>query len=101
MPRDDTDSSFMNTEAMGGILLMAAAALALVFANTHASGAYFAALKTSIGPLTIQHWINDALMAAFFLLLGLEVKREFTVGELATWPRQRLPIIAATAGMLI
>lgn len=80
---------------------MAAAALAIVAANTDASEAYFRALDTNLGPLSMQHWVNDALMAGFFLLLGLEVKREFTVGRLATWPERRLPIIAAAAGMLV
>src|SRR4029077_1511313 len=64
------------------------------------SGAYFSALKAYIGPLSVLHWINDALMAVFFLLVGLEAKREFTEGQLSTWAERRLPIIAATAGMI-
>ena len=80
---------------------MVAAAAALVIANTGASTTYFAVLDAYIGPLSILHWVNDALMALFFLLVGLEVKREFTEGQLATWAERRLPIIAATAGMIV
>jgi len=93
--------SLIKSETAGGLLLMAAAALALIIANTGLSGAYFSALKAYIGPLSVLHWINDALMAVFFLLVGLEVKREFTEGQLSTWAERRLPIIAATAGMIV
>jgi NhaA family Na+:H+ antiporter len=91
---------FLGSEASGGILLMAAAALALAVANSAAADAYFATLHTYVGPLSIAHWINDALMAVFFLLVGLEIKREFVDGHLATWADRRLPIIAAAAGMI-
>jgi Na+:H+ antiporter, NhaA family len=93
--------SFMKADAAGGFLLMAAAALALAIANSGVSDAYFRALHSYLGPLSVLHWINDALMAVFFMLLGSEVKREFTEGRLATWPERRLPIIAATAGMIV
>jgi NhaA family Na+:H+ antiporter len=66
---------FLDSEAAGGIVLMAAAALALIIANSPLAPAYFGALKTYVGPLNIAHWINDALMAVFFLLVGLEIKR--------------------------
>ena len=58
--------SFIDSEASGGIVLMAAAALALVVANSPLAGTYFTILKTYIGPLNLAHWINDALMAVFF-----------------------------------
>ena len=91
---------FLNSEASGGILLMAVAALAMALANSPAGPAYFHALHVKLGPLSLLHWINDALMAVFFLLVGLEIKRELLDGNLSTWADRRLPMIAATAGML-
>ena len=80
---------------------MAAAALALIIANSPLAGSYEEALHARLGPLTLEHWINDALMAAFFLLVGLEIKREMIDGQLATWSRRLLPGIAAAGGMLV
>ncbi len=68
--------------------LMGAALLALIVANSPLSGAYFSALKAYVGPLNVEHWINDGLMAVFFLLVGLEIKREVLDGQLSTWPRR-------------
>jgi len=93
--------SFLASEAAGGILLIAAAALAMALANSAAAPIYFAALKTYLGPLSVLHWVNDALMAVFFFLVGLEVKRELVDGNLSTWRDRRLPIIAAAAGMVV
>lgn len=90
---------FMAGEAAGGIVLMAAAAAALIVANSPAAPWYFGALKSYVGPLSLSHWINDALMAIFFLLVGLEIKREFVDGQLSTWPRRILPGVAALGGM--
>lgn len=92
---------FLGGEASGGIVLMAAAALALIVANSPLLGAYEGALHAKLGPLSLEHWINDALMALFFLLVGLEIKREMIDGQLATWPRRVLPGIAAAGGMLV
>ena len=92
---------FLDSEAAGGLLLIAAAALALIAANSGLAGPYHALLGTPAGPLTIRLWINDALMAVFFLLVGLELKREFLDGSLATWERRRLPLIAAASGMAV
>ena len=93
--------SLIRTEAFGGLLLIVAAAVALITANSGASTAYFAVLDSYLGPLSVLHWVNDVFMALFFLLVGMEVKREFTEGQLATWTERRLPIIAATAGMIV
>ncbi|HEX8555488.1 MAG TPA: Na+/H+ antiporter NhaA [Sphingomonas sp.] len=93
--------SFLGSEASGGILLIAAAALAMAVANSPAADAYFGVLHAYVGPLSVTHWINDALMAIFFLLVGLEIKREFVDGHLSTWADRRLPIIAAAAGMVV
>jgi len=93
--------AFLNNEASGGLVLMGAAALALVVANSPASGSYFAALHSHVLGLSVLHWINDALMAVFFLLVGLEIKREMLDGRLSTWPRRALPGIAALGGMIV
>lgn len=86
---------------------MAAAALALVIANSPLSHASFKALQLTtrpvltpkLGPMTVHLWINDGLMAVFFLLVGLETKREFIDGQLSSRVDRRLSFIAAAAGM--
>ncbi|GLS28518.1 Na+:H+ antiporter, NhaA family [Mesorhizobium albiziae] len=90
---------FITSESAGGIVLMVAATLALVVANSPLAPSYFSALSAYLGPLNVAHWINDGLMAVFFLLVGLEIKREFLDGQLSTWPRRILPGIAAAGGM--
>ncbi len=80
---------------------MGAALLALVVANSSLAPTYFSALKTYIGPLSLLHWINDALMAVFFLLVGLEIKREVLDGQLSTWSRRTLPGVSALGGMIV
>ncbi len=92
---------FLASESAGGIVLMIAAALALIIANSPLAPSYFSALSAYLGPLNIGHWINDGLMAVFFLLVGLEIKREFLDGQLSTWPRRILPGIAAAGGMAV
>ncbi|MDP5280467.1 Na+/H+ antiporter NhaA [Sphingomonas sp. DG1-23] len=101
---------FLHGEAAGGIVLMAAAACAMLVANLPGwSDAYFHALhfetgpviSPKYGPMTVHLWINDAVMAVFFLLVGLEIKREFVAGRLASWQRRRLPVAAAAAGMAV
>src|SRR3954447_17407768 len=90
--------SLLQGEAAGGLVLMAAAA-ALAMANSPFAPAYFGVLNTKAGGLSLLHWINDALMALFFLLVGLEIKREWLEGQLSTWPRRVLPGLAAAGGM--
>ncbi|MES2095259.1 MAG: Na+/H+ antiporter NhaA [Pseudomonadota bacterium] len=100
---------FLSDEAAGGIVLMAAAALAMIAANSPLADAYFHLLHAEtgpilapkLGPMTVHLWINDALMAVFFLLVGLEIKRELVGGELASAQKRRLPVIAAVAGMAV
>ncbi|MGE3866872.1 MAG: Na+/H+ antiporter NhaA [Hyphomonadaceae bacterium] len=92
---------FLESEAAGGLLLMGAAALALVVANSPAAPIYFEALHAKFAGLNIAHWVNDALMALFFLLVGLEIKRELGEGELRTWGQRALPGFAAAGGMAV
>lgn len=92
---------FLDAEASGGIVLMAVATLAIVTANSALADDYFHVLHVYIGPLSLQHWINDALMAVFFLLVGLEIKREMLDGQLSSWSRRILPGAAAAGGMAV
>lgn len=93
--------AFLDSTASGGLILMAAAALALLVANSPLASTYFAVLASYVGPLSVSHWINDALMALFFLLVGLEIKREMLDGQLSTWSRRLLPGMAAVGGMAV
>ena len=100
---------FLRLEAAGGYVLMVAAALALLVANSPWADAYNAILHIEIGGtlagLTLReslgHWINDGLMAVFFLLVGLEIKREVLDGQLSTPSRLILPGIAALGGVIV
>ena len=91
---------FIESEASGGLVLMAAAAIGMAVANSALAGTYTALLHTKVAGLDVLDWINDALMTLFFLLVGLEIKREILVGELDSWPRRALPFIAALGGMI-
>ncbi|THK35365.1 Na+/H+ antiporter NhaA [Ensifer sp. MPMI2T] len=103
LPRriESTLRQFLNSEASGGLMLMAVAVAAILTANSPAAEDYFHLLHVYIGPLTLQHWINDVLMATFFLLVGLEIKREMLDGQLSSWSRRLLPGVAAAGGMLV
>lgn len=96
-----TIREFLDSEAVGGIVLVVAAALALFVANSPLAKTYFDLLETYLGPLSLLHWINDGLMAIFFLMVGLEIKREMLDGHLSSWPRRVLPGVAAMAGMAV
>jgi NhaA family Na+:H+ antiporter len=93
--------AFLRSEASGGIILMLSAVLAMAIANSALAEDYFHAQHVKLGPLSLLHWINDGLMALFFLLVGLEIKREFVDGHLATWSDRSLPMIAAAGGMAV
>jgi len=96
-------------EASGGILLIGCTVAALVWANSPWAGSYFHLWHTDLtfgfaGKLLsepLHFWINDGLMALFFLLVGLEIKREILVGELASFQKAALPIAAALGGMIV
>ena len=95
-----TFQRFAESEAWGGLVLMASAAVGMAVANSVLAGDYAELLHTKVAGLDVLHWINDGLMALFFLLVGLEIKREILVGELDSWPRRTLPFIAALGGMI-
>lgn len=94
-------TAFLNSEAAGGLVLMAAAAVAMIIANSPWADAYFHTLHIYVGGLSVLHWINDALMAVFFLMVGLEIKREMLTGQLSDWSRRALPGIAAAGGVIV
>jgi NhaA family Na+:H+ antiporter len=96
-----TFQRFVESEAAGGLVLIASAALGLVVANSGLAGTYTDLLHIKLAGLSVLHWVNDGLMALFFLLVGLEIKREILVGELDSWPRRALPLIAAAGGMIV
>jgi len=93
--------AFIASEAAGGVVLMAASALALIVANSPLAGGYAALLHVELGPLSLHGWVNDALMAVFFLLVGLEIKAEVVEGQLSSWSQRTLPVIAAASGMAV
>ena len=100
--------SFLEKEASGGILLLIFTVLALLWANSPFADSYFhlwhTKLSISVSDLnlnySLHHWINDGLMAIFFFVVGLEIKRELLVGELSSFKKASLPIMAALGGMI-
>ncbi|MDZ7764787.1 MAG: Na+/H+ antiporter NhaA [Melioribacteraceae bacterium] len=100
---------FLHAETSGGVLLIIATIIALIFANSALSEFYYGLWHTEISigigeyALTydLHHWINDGLMAIFFFVVGLEIKRELLAGELSTGKKASLPIAAAVGGMLV
>lgn len=92
---------FLRQESAAGLILMAVAAAGLVVANSPLASHYFEVQQVSIAWLTVRYWINDGLMAAFFLLIGLEIKREMLEGQLARWKDRAMPAAAALGGMIM
>lgn len=92
---------FFRSEPAAGIVLMLAAVLGLIAANSPLSAAYFGILDSYIAGLSVLHWINDGLMAVFFLFVGLEVKRELLEGELDSNSKRFLPAAAAFGGLAL
>ena len=93
-------AAFIKGETTAGLLLMAAAVLALAVANSPLAPLYDTALAFPLASHSLLHWINDGLMAMFFLLVGLEIKREVIGGELSTRAKAALPLLAAAGGMV-
>jgi NhaA family Na+:H+ antiporter len=92
--------NLLTHEASGGLILMASAALAMLAANSPASSLYDAALHRYVLGMSVLHWINDGLMALFFVMVGLEMKREMLDGHLSLWAHRVLPGIGALGGMI-
>jgi NhaA family Na+:H+ antiporter len=100
---------FLANQAASGIVLIAAALVAFAWANSPWADAYARLQHVEAGirvggmafELSLAHWVNDALMAVFFFVVGLEIKRELLVGELAGWERASLPVFGALGGMVV
>ena len=95
----ETFKRFFESEKTSGLILIACTALSLALANSTLGPTWLAIWNTDIGSLSLSHWINDGLMAIFFLLIGLELERELYVGELSSFRNALLPVIAAFGGM--
>ena len=106
-PETSRIADVLRRESVGGTLLVAAAVVALVWANSPLSDSYAAVRDTAIGPaglhlnLTVGQWAADGLLAVFFFVAGLELKREFVAGDLRDPRHAALPIAAAVAGMIV
>jgi NhaA family Na+:H+ antiporter len=96
----ETFKRFLNSEQIGGTVLIASTLIALSLANSPLGEQFAGIWKHRIGTLTLAQWINDGLMAIFFLLIGLELERELYVGELSRIEDALFPIIAALGGMI-
>jgi len=96
----DTFNRFVKSEQSGGIVLVVATAVALAFTNSALGSGYLAFWQSNLGGLTLLHWVNDGLMAVFFLFIGLELERELYVGELSEPRKALLPAVAAIGGMV-
>ena len=100
---------FLHTEASGGIILLVFTIIALIWANSKLSESYFKLWKHYVSldfgiiqlKYSLSHWINDGLMVLFFLVVGLEIKRELIAGELSSLKKATLPIAGAIGGMLL
>jgi NhaA family Na+:H+ antiporter len=106
---DSIFQRFLHWEAAGSIVLLACAILALVWANSPWSEVYEEITHTYLGvslgehsfKLSLKHWVNDLLMVVFFFVVGLEIKRELVLGQLSSFSKAILPVMAAVGGMLI
>ena len=96
----NTFNKFFDSEKSSGILLITCTAISLLITNSSIGADYLGFWQRHIGSLSLEHWINDALMAIFFLLIGLELERELYIGELSNFKNALLPIFAAIGGMV-
>ena len=96
-----TFQAFFASERSSGILLIICTVISLFITNSSSGADYLSLWQTSVGGLSLEHWINDALMAIFFLLIGLELERELYNGELSNSQNALFPIVAAGGGMIV
>lgn len=107
VPERERVAALLRTETVGGVLLVAAAAVALVLANSGAGDVYAGVRDFRIGPsalhlhLSVQQWTADGLLAIFFFLAGLELKRELLTGQLRQFRQAAIPVAAAVGGMAV
>lgn len=94
-------NDFLESKKSGGIILILCTIISLLLANSALSESYLHIWHLRIGGLSVEHWINDALMAIFFLLIGLELERELYNGELSNFKNALLPIVAAVGGIAV
>lgn len=93
--------NFFESEKSSGMILILFTLLSLIITNSSLKESYLHFWHVEVGGLKLEHWINDGLMAIFFLLIGLELKRELTVGELSNVKKALLPVASALGGMLV
>lgn len=93
--------AFFDSEKSSGLILILCTAVSIVLANSIIGPGYLRILSAKVGGLSVEHWINDGLMAVFFLLIGLELERELYNGELSNFSQALLPIIAALGGICL
>ena len=96
-----TFQRFFQSETSSSLLLLLCTALALAIANSPLGPGYLDFWHTDLAGLSLGHWVNDALMAVFFLYVGLELERELYSGELSDFRKALLPIFAAIGGMVV
>jgi NhaA family Na+:H+ antiporter len=92
---------FFESEKSSGVVLILCTLVSLMIANSSAGPAYLAFWNSTVGGMSIEHWINDGLMVVFFLFVGLELERELYSGELSSLKNALLPILAACGGIVV
>src|SRR3712207_3362472 len=97
----NTFKNFFDSEKSSGVLLIICTVISLLLANSVLGTNYLGLWQAYIGGLSVEHWVNDALMAIFFLLIGLELERELYNGELSNFKNALLPIFAAAGGVCL
>ena len=97
----NTFNQFFESEKSSGVLLIVCTLISILLANSAIGHEYLSLWQMHVAGLSLEHWINDGLMAIFFLLIGLELEREVYIGELSNFKNALLPIFAAIGGMLV
>jgi NhaA family Na+:H+ antiporter len=100
-PLSKSFTAFFNSEKASGLVLIVCTVVSMLLANSPAGPAYLKVLHSHLGSLSIEHWINDGLMAIFFLHIGLELERELYNGELSNLKQALLPVLAAVGGICL